>query len=267
MHLLYPADPLQPKRVDDTYAEEFRIAKDAGLGISIFSFEDFLDGRLRIRPEIPAGETVFYRGWMFTPAQYGELHVQVAAQGAAMLTSPPQYARCHHLPGWYSSLVELTPETVFFQETDDLAGALRLRGWTGCFLKDHVKSLSATGGSMVQDLAILPEVIAKMKMYRGEIEGGLCARRLEDFDQESEDRYFVFGGKAYAREDGIPEIVLTASRRIDSPFFSVDTIRRRDGIMRIVELGDGQVSDGKKWRPEQIIDILRGAIADRQENP
>jgi hypothetical protein len=107
-------------------------------------------------------------------------------------------------------------------------------------------------------LARIPEVIAKMKMYRGEIEGGICARRVEDFDPETEDRYFVFRGTAYSREGPVPEVVQVAARRIDSPFFTVDTIRRRDGVIRIVELGDGQVSDRKKWTAQQIIAMLRG---------
>jgi hypothetical protein len=54
----------------------------------------------------------------------------------------------------------------------------------------------------------------------------------------------------------VPEVVEVAARRVDSPFFSVDTIRRRDGTTRIVELGDGQVSDRKKWTPQQLLSLF-----------
>jgi hypothetical protein len=175
-----------------------------------------------------------------------------------MLTSPEQYELCHHLPRWYPTLAEFTPETCFFRESEDVVSRLRELSWTGCFLKDYVKSLAIADGSLVRDLARIPEVIAKMKMYRGEIEGGICARRVEDFDPETEGRYFVFRGTVYSREGPVPEVVQVAARRIDSPFFTVDTIRRRDGVVRIVELGDGQVSDRKKWTAQQIIAMLRG---------
>jgi hypothetical protein len=258
MRFLYPASPLQPRDPDELYAEEHAAALGAGFHVSLFSFEEFAAGPFRARPTISGGETLLYRGWMVTPAQYRQLCAEVSRFGAPMLTSPEQYELCHHLPRWYPTLAEFTPETLFFRENDDVASRLRELSWTGCFLKDYVKSLAIADGSLVSDLARIPEVIAKMKVYRGEIEGGICARRVEDFDPETEDRYFVFRGTAYSREGSVPEAVQTAARRIDSPFFTVDTMRRRDGEIRIVELGDGQVSDRKKWTAQQIIAMLRG---------
>jgi hypothetical protein len=195
---------------------------------------------------------------MVTPAQYGQLCIEVSRFGAQMLTSPEHYELCHHLPRWYPLLADFTPETRFFSESDDIASQLRGLSWTGCFLKDYVKSLAVADGSLVTDLSRIPEVIAKMKKYRGEIEGGICARRIEDFDHDTEDRHFVFRGTAYAREGSVPEVVEIAARRIVSPFFTVDTVRCRDGVTRIVELGDGQVSDRKKWTARQIISVLQG---------
>ena len=109
---------------------------------------------------------------------------------------------------------------------------------------------------MVTDLSRIPEVIAKMKRYRGEIEGGLCARRIEDFNPETEERYFVFKGKPFSGGDSIPEVVHVAANRISSPFFAVDTVLRRDGVTRVIELGDGQVSDRKKWTAAQLLTKL-----------
>jgi len=56
----------------------------------------------------------------------------------------------------------------------------------------------------------------------------------------------------------MPEVVQVAAERIDRPFFTVDTILRRDGLTRIVELGDGQVSDRKQWSAQQLLEILKG---------
>jgi hypothetical protein len=87
-----------------------------------------------------------------------------------------------------------------------------------------------------------------MKLFRGEIEGGLCVRRVEAFIADSEQRYFVLDGKPFsAVGDPVPDAVKQAAHRIPSRFFSVDVIRRQDGALRIVEVGDGQVSDLVGW--------------------
>jgi hypothetical protein len=87
-----------------------------------------------------------------------------------------------------------------------------------------------------------------MEQFRGEIEGGLCVRRVEAFIGDSERRYFVLHGKAYGvAGERVPELVERVANRIPSPFFSVDQIRREDGVLRVVEVGDGQVSDLVGW--------------------
>ncbi len=51
-------------------------------------------------------------------------------------------------------------------------------------------------------------------------------------------------GIVHAPEGGeAPEIVGTCAERVPSKFFSVDVARRQDGLLRVVEVGDGQVSD------------------------
>jgi hypothetical protein len=153
-------------------------------------------------------------------------------------------------------LTEFTAETMTFLETEDIAAALAAHGWDGCFLKDYVKSLSTDGGSVVRDLSTIPAVIAKMLKYRGQIEGGLCARRLEDYDSSSERRYFVWRGQAHSDTGEVPHFVAEAASRVLSPFFSVDVARRSDGVLRVIELGDGQVSDRKHWDCHNFIRML-----------
>ncbi len=257
MRLLYPSNPLHRNEPDELYAEEYAAALRLGFEVSLFPFEEFLADSFRVRPSLPPGQPVLYRGWMLTSLQYAGLHDEVVALESSMLTSPEQYERCHYLPKWYPQLQQFTPETHFFQESDDVAARLRELSWSACFLKDYVKSLSVGDGSMVRNLAKIPEMIAKMKLYRGEIEGGLCARRIEDFNPETEERYFVFGGRPFSRDDLIPEVVRVAASRINSPFFTVDTVLRRDGITRIIELGDGQVSDRKKWSAVQLLSVFQ----------
>ncbi len=97
-----------------------------------------------------------------------------------------------------------------------------------------------------------------IERYRGQLEGGVCIRELEDLLPETEERYFVFRGKAFARDGVVPELVKDIARRIESPFFSVDIVLTREGTPRLIELGDGQVSDRKKWPASTFIEALNG---------
>lgn len=96
-----------------------------------------------------------------------------------------------------------------------------------------------------------------MQKYRGKIEGGLCIRRVEPFRPETERRFFVIGGRAFASDaDGeIPEVVEVCAARIQSPFFAVDVVQLAGGTDRIVEIGDGQVSDIVGWQSKRFAEI------------
>jgi hypothetical protein len=45
-------------------------------------------------------------------------------------------------------------------------------------------------------------------------------------------------------------------KRLSGRFYSVDVIQRTDGQLRIVEVGDGQVSDLVGWSPEAFAKML-----------
>jgi hypothetical protein len=55
----------------------------------------------------------------------------------------------------------------------------------------------------------------------------------------------------------IPAAVSVAAQRVASPFFSVDVAERIDGTLRIIEIGDGQVSDRKHWPAARFVQMLR----------
>jgi hypothetical protein len=252
MKLLYPNAMLSPKEADDIFEAEHLAAKEAGVATSLFSLEGLQMGK-RI-PAFEDGEAVLYRGWMMPPSDYKSLTEQIVASGGAPVVSPEAYALCHVLPSWYPTLSDLTAETIVFAEGDDVAAELRARGWTGCFLKDYVKSLQ--GSSLITDLDLIPEVVSKMKKFRGQIEGGLCARKIEEYDSASEHRHFVYRGVPHSADGQVPSLVQKVATRIKSPFYSVDTIMRRDGILRVVEIGDGQVSDLKEWSPQAFVRLF-----------
>lgn len=55
----------------------------------------------------------------------------------------------------------------------------------------------------------------------------------------------------------MPQAVEAAAQRIASPFFSVDVAIDDAGRTRIIEIGDGQVSDLVGWSPDEFVGIWR----------
>jgi hypothetical protein len=120
-----------------------------------------------------------------------------------------------------------------------------------------VKSLKTSVGSRISRPEQVAAVVADMKQFRGTVEGGFCVRRVEEFLPDTERRYFVIEGVPHAAEGEVPAIVHECAKRLQKRFYSVDVVRRADGPLRIVEGGDGQVSDLVGWSPERFAEVLK----------
>jgi len=242
---------------DELFRQEAEAMAAAGHNVHLIDTEALDSGPSRIRPPFESGARVVYRGWMLTHGEYVNLVASVERDGGYCSTSPGEYVMTHHLPNWYAVAKDYTPETVFLDTGADLASELRRLGWEKFFIKDHVKSLKTSVGSIIEDPEQIETVVSEMEKYLGFIEGGLSIRRVEDFIAGSERRYFVLNRTPYAAEPGaaIPEPVVFCASAIPSPFFSVDVARRADGTDRIVEVGDGQVSDLVGWSVERFVEI------------
>ena len=257
MRLLYPDDPLDQRVPDGLYLREYEIARARGLDASIFSFEDFERGRFSPRPRPVPGDRVLYRGWMLNLSGYARLTQVIAEFSAQMIISTENYRAAHHLPSWYPLVKSSTAETLICEENADFVDALRETNWPGYFVKDYVKSLNTGAGSLVKTPEEIRRVVSELKKYRGEVEGGVCVRCKEDYVSGSERRYFVAGGLAFSAAGDVPAAVAACATLVPSPFFSVDTALRTDGVPRIVEIGDGQVSDRKEWSAEKLVEVLK----------
>ena len=258
MHFLFPEDPRDRRAPDDLFVEQADALAAAGFTYSLFG--DLRGGRGGVGG-VPPAATVVYRGWMLDAGQYGRLAGAIEEAGGVPLISLRAYLSAHHLPNWYPLIPELTPETRVYPAGADLARELTGLGWGEFFVKDYVKSLKTSGGSFIRDPAEVGRVVRELREYRGEIEGGVCVRRVEDFAAETECRYFVVRSTAYAAHaaDPIPEAVRVCAGRIASDFFSVDVVQRGDGVTRVVEVGDGQVSDLVGWSAERFAAVWRDA--------
>jgi ATP-grasp domain, R2K clade family 3 len=255
MRLLFPSDPFDRKNVDENFHAEYDAAQSAELSCSLFSAEDIEQGRFNPRPDL-GGDEIVYRGWMLSPDEYRNLELSVAAKSAKLITNSLQYRTCHYLPEWYERCKEFTPKTVFAREDDDFFLSLAGLDWSAYFVKDYVKSLTTKRGSVAKNIEEIGEIVEQIRKYRGRIEGGVCIREFENLLPETEERYFAFRGKVFSRNDTLPLIAQEIASRIDCPFFSIDIVSDVHGKTRLIELGDGQVSDSKRWRVEKFVQIF-----------
>ena len=217
--------------------------------------DDLSSGPVEPKPAIEG--TGIYRGWMLDTEQYSNLVASIEEGGGSPFTSQDQYLLTHHLPNWVPLIQELTPETVVLPNGSDFETELRSLGWTEFFVKDYVKSLKTSMGSRISEPSEIGPLVAEMTKFRGSIEGGLCIRRVEALLAETERRYFVVQGTAFAPDDHpVPSEVLQCAERIQSRFFSVDAALDQDGKVRIVEVGDGQVSDTVGWEIDRFTSLF-----------
>lgn len=257
MIFLFPSDYFNPKAVDEAYLEQATCMQNAGFETAVISLESLYTSSPKISPILSPSSDVVYRGWMLSPSDYELLLSVVKNKGTRAFTSKVEYLATHYLPNWYSQLTDLTPETKFYSVDDDLESELKTLGWERFFIKDYVKSLKISVGSIIDRPSDIRTVVQEMKKFRGTIEGGVCVRRVEDFVAASEKRYFVIHGQPFAAslDEEIPGIVYECAERIQSKFFSVDVVERTDGVQRIVEIGDGQVSDLVGWSAERFAEL------------
>jgi hypothetical protein len=254
-HFLYPSDPVDPEKPDDPFLEQIEELRKSGFSTSLIWLEELWDENARIRGAIPAEATVVYRGWMLPPAEYAKLLSLIQSAQGNPLSSLAAYLACHYLPNWYPRIAELTAETKIFPAGSDVTAELQPLGWKKFFIKDYVKSLKTSVGPFVARPEEVGAVVDELQKYRGLIEGGVCVRQFEEFIPGSQKRYFVLHQRPHAASDEVPALVSECAQRIQSPFFSVDVATRSDGVPRVVEVRDGQVSDLVGWEASRFAEI------------
>ncbi|MQS12327.1 hypothetical protein F7Q99_08490 [Streptomyces kaniharaensis] len=278
--IIFPADPLNPRRPDPHFAREARLLRELGGEHHLVDHDALVAGQAEeaVR-RVPQGSgPLWYRGWMLPSARYADFAAALAGRGGQLLTTPAGYAAAHELPGWYGVFDGATPPSVWIpsdgaaapgpQELTDAVA--RLGGHGPAIVKDYVKSRKnewheACYIPELADPAAVGQVVARFVELQGEfLAGGVVLRRYEEFERAS-DRAGEDVRPVEARVwwlDGEPVLVgphpdaphhevdpdLTGVRslvrRLGCRFVTTDLASRADGSgWRVVEVGDGQVSD------------------------
>ncbi|MDA1359561.1 ATP-grasp domain-containing protein [Glycomyces luteolus] len=283
--ILYCADMLAPRRPDEHYAAEAALAAGFGAPIALIDHDALTRGETaRAVARVPSGlGQAWYRGWMATGDQYAGLHRALTARGVHLATAPGQYRAAHELPGWYGAFAALTPASRWMpleprQIPDDgvlaaLAG--ELPSGPG-MVKDYVKSRkSEPEACFVDDLAdtaSLHETAATFIERQGaDLAGGLVVRAFEDFigssGRAAEARVWWVRGEPvvvgpHPDQPGTavaPDLtgIAAAVAALGCPFITTDLAQRTDGRWRVIEVGDGQVSDFPRGTdPEPLLRAL-----------
>ncbi|WP_020386444.1 ATP-grasp domain-containing protein [Kribbella catacumbae] len=258
--LLVPGDPLNPRRVDPHFAAQAAAARESGIAVARID-HDALDRPDEAVAGVPAGDDAVYRGWMMTASEYDGFAKALDARRVTLRTSGDEYRAAHELPGWYEALRPLTPESAW-TDGPDLAGldaVCERLGGGPAVLRDHVKSMKhywdeAAYIPDVTDRVAVQRVAARFLELRGDaFTGGFVLRRFEEFTGAEARTWWIGGSCALITPhpdtpdelpDGLDLVeVEPLVTDLALPFVTVDLVRRTDGAWRIVELGDGQVSD------------------------
>ncbi|MDU0289113.1 ATP-grasp domain-containing protein [Saccharothrix longispora] len=260
MILLVPADPLRPVRPDPHFAPEAAAARDAGHRVAVVDHDALARGEAeRAVARVPADDDAVYRGWMLRSEHYAAFSAALAARGVTTRTSPGQYRRAHELPGWYGDFTAHTPESVWTEGFDREAfdEVRRDLGPGPAVLRDYTKSAKHHWheAAYIPDLADAEaawRVAARFRELRDDdATGGFVLRRFERFTSTEVRTWWVDGACALIgphpdtpnEVPDAPDLDAIGPLIADLRFATVDLARRADGEWRVVELGDGQVSD------------------------
>jgi ATP-grasp domain, R2K clade family 3 len=288
--VLYCSDPLNPRRADDHFAAEARAVRERGGVVALIDHDALLRGDVEgAVARVPLGlGTAWYRGWMIPSDLYAVLARGLEQRGAGLVVGPEQYRSAHELPGWYPLFAEVTPVSTWtVGAAGEVPEEVELAALTGTLrpgpgiVKDYVKSRKHEWEQAcfipdLSDTAGVARIVRRFVELQGEfLVGGIVLREFESFvapdSVASEVRVWWVDGQARLvtphpdskhRESLVPELghVEAAVRTLSCRFVTTDVALRADGVWRVVEVGDGQVSDlHASIDPGDLVDLLLAA--------
>ncbi|MDF1660736.1 MAG: ATP-grasp domain-containing protein [Planctomycetota bacterium] len=264
---------------ESLYIDEYSACLNAGFRVNLIDFDALVSGDIpRALGSIATKSTAqpaIYRGWMLTLAQYEALYQGLLAKGIGLMTSPGQYAHCHHFPNAYPIIENWSPRSIWLEKEggfspERVVHACRAFGEKPIVIKDYVKSQKhywkeACFVPCANDSEALDKVMRRFIELQGEsLAGGLVFREFVPLKElgvhpqsgmpmSREFRIFFFNrapisilkywDDAADPELGPPrDLFLAVAAQIDSAFFSMDVAQTVGGDWLILEIGDGQVS-------------------------
>ncbi|MCW2638811.1 MAG: hypothetical protein JWP76_1117 [Dactylosporangium sp.] len=284
--ILFCSDPLNVRRVDEHFAAEADTVRAAGGVVALVDHDALLggDADAAVRRVPRDLGLAWYRGWMIPTDRYQELSQALAGRGAGLLVSPDDYGRAHELPGWYDTFADVTPRSVWMPtepgvvpSAEDLASLIAPLGRGPAVVKDYVKSRKHDWDEAcylpdLTDVTAVHRVVSRfVQLQDDSLAGGIVVRAFEPFVTSGTDageaRVWWLDGQPILigahpdTPDQQPQPDLTRVQPLVTAlgcrFVTTDLARRTDGAWRVVEVGDGQVSDlPRTVNPAQVVNPL-----------
>jgi hypothetical protein len=277
--ILFPRDLLQPRRADQHFRSEAAAARDLDLDVQLIDHDAVVAGDIQgALSALAASDGAYlYRGWMIPPNQYRTMAQACTERGVSLVTSGDDFTSAHHLPRWYPAMSTATPESAWTDsdDLDDFVSAIAEFSGGPLVIKDFSKSEKHYWDEAMfipdaTDLTHARAVGSRFLELRGSaFDTGFVVRRFEPLDA-TEARTWWRDGRCVlvtphpdTPDDTPPEPDLDALApliaSLDLPFVTVDiAINNNTGAPRVVELGDGQVSDRpRSTDPTTFISSLR----------
>jgi hypothetical protein len=269
--MIFCGDPLGPARVDPHFREQADAVR-AMATAALVDHDELIrgDARRAVRRVPQDLGPCWYRGWMMPSAKYADLAEALAGRGNQLLTRPAEYQRAHELPGWYEIFAAVTPKSVWMKTnpyevpTKEMLAELtqKLNGGAA-IVKDYVKSRKQEWADAcyvpdLTDLGALHTVVSNVVDRQGEdLAGGIVIREFEEFTTNGPDageaRVWWLDGEVILigphpdSPEKLPAPDLSdiqpLVKALGCRFVTTDLARHSDGRWRVVEAGDGQVSD------------------------
>jgi hypothetical protein len=207
-------------------------------------------------------------GYILSPSHYSAIYEAASAKGVILVNTPSQFQTAMEFDKFYPLLGALTPESVVVSRIEDLS-KVEARLSFPVFVKGAIKSNKDRGWSACiahnnDELeAIARDLLARERRSQGRI----VARRLVKFreiavDQQNfpigrEYRAFIFRDQllacafywdeyrdptplSEADKSDIIALAMEASRRVGTPYISLDVGQLEDGNWIVIEISDGQ---------------------------
>jgi hypothetical protein len=271
--VLYCRDPLKPRRVDEHFVTEAREVRARGGAVGLIDHDALTRGDAQqAAAQVPAGlGSAWYRGWMIPSDRYAALAEALSRRGTELLVAPERYRAAHELPGWYPKFVDVTPASVWrptkpdeMPAAEDLTALAEPLPPGPGIVKDYVKSRKHEWeqACFIPDLADAPglaRIVRRFVELQGQfLTGGVVLRSFEAFSKaesaatevrvwwlDGEPRLLTPHPDSPFTRGPAPDLehIGPAVQRLGCRFVTTDVALRSDGAWRVVEVGDGQVSD------------------------
>lgn len=256
MRAIYPNSLFSRTEIDEHFFEEAAPLSEPPI---LYSVEE---GRLTTRKFAVDDEVLLYRGWILTPVQYAQMEAAVRDAGGKLLISTEQYKRTQFGDGWLEHMEGITPRTSvlpYWASDAELLKQARILDCTKFVVKGASKSVKHDwDNSMYVDC--VEDLLRVVKNFREHVseaeESTLLLREFENWNAGELRLWWVDGKLAYnglhpqssanvdvATLEYFLPVLASRVAALDCPLLTTDLVRSAGGEWRVVEVGNGQVTE------------------------